>query len=252
MKLFIDSQSYIDTSEPIDISLEMSNTEKNVIAWYANPPEMEPVRANGYIGSVLEGGSVNFRNIFFNPHAHGTHTECLGHITESIHSVNNTMKDYFFNAKLISIAPEERSVDGNQVDKVITRTLLEAHLNDTKCDALVIRTTPNTKSKLSMNYSATNPTYMDVDCMDLINAAGVKHLLIDLPSVDREEDNGVLAFHHAFWQVPESPRFDRTITELIFVPSDIEDGDYILELQLASFANDAAPSRPVLYKQKKG
>lgn len=252
MKLFIDSQSYIDTSEPIDISLEMSNTQNNVIAWYANPPEMEPVRANGYIGSVVEGGSVNFRNIFFNPHAHGTHTECLGHITESIHSVNTTLKDFFFNAKLISIEPEDRIVDGNQVDKVITRNLLEMHLVDTKCEALVIRTTPNDIAKLSMNYSATNPAYLDCDCLELMNAAGVKHLLIDLPSVDREEDNGALAFHHAFWQVPENPRFEKTITELIFVPSEIEDGDYILELQLASFANDAAPSRPVLYKRKKG
>ncbi len=252
MKLFLDSDSYIDTSEPIDISLELSNTDENVIAWYADTPIMEPVRANGYIGSVVEGGAVNFRNIFFNPHAHGTHTECLGHITESIHSVNNTMKDFFFNAKLISIDPEERVNENNEVDKVITRELLVFHLANQTCEALVIRTFPNDESKRSLNYSATNPAYIDTDCIDLLNSAGVKHLLIDLPSVDRESDNGILAFHHSFWQVPENPRFDRTITELIFVPTEVEDGDYILELQVASFANDAAPSRPVLYKQKKG
>ncbi len=41
---------------------------------------------------------------------------------------------------------------------------------------------------------------------------------------------------------------DATITELIFVPNKIRDDDYILNLQIASFENDAAPSKPVLYK----
>ena len=72
--------------------------------------------------------------------------------------------------------------------------------------------------------------------------------MIDTPSVDREEDGGVLAFHHAFWQVPENPQFDKTITELIFVDNSIKDGVYLLELQMAAFENDASPSRPTLYK----
>ena len=73
----------------------------------------------------------------------------------------------------------------------------------------------------------------------------------DRPSVDRESDGGELVFHHAFWEVPQNPNFERTITEFIFVNRQIEDGDYILELQLAPFANDASPSRPVLYKIQK-
>lgn len=251
MKLFIDSNTYIDTSVPLDISLELSNTDKNVIAWYANPPVFEPVRTVEYTGSVVEGGSVNFRNIFFNPHAHGTHTECLGHITETVHSINDTIKDYFFKAVVVSIQPEERIVKGDAKDLVITRRLLEEQLSVKEFDAIVIRTLPNNVDKLTKNYSSSNPAYMDLDCLEVINAAGVKHLLIDLPSVDREEDNGELAFHHAFWNVPNNPRFDRTITELIYVPESVADGEYILELQLASFANDAAPSRPILYKQKR-
>jgi hypothetical protein len=31
------------------------------------------------------------------------------------------------------------------------------------------------------------------------------------------------------------------------VPREVRDGEYLLELQLANFTNDAAPSRPVLY-----
>jgi arylformamidase len=40
---------------------------------------------------------------------------------------------------------------------------------------------------------------------------------------------------------------ERTITEMIHVPGEVPDGDYLLELQLPHFINDAAPSRPVLY-----
>jgi kynurenine formamidase len=99
-----------------------------------------------------------------------------------------------------------------------------------------------------MNYSGTNPCYFDIEIVDLLNEYGVKHFLVDQPSVDREEDGGALAFHHAFWNVPDNPNFERTITELIYVPNDVVDGTYILEIQLAAFQNDASPSRPILYK----
>jgi hypothetical protein len=87
-----------------------------------------------------------------------------------------------------------------------------------------------------------------------LNQLEVKHFLVDTPSVDREEDAGVLAFHHAFWNYPQQPRKDRTITELVFVDNTIRDGEYILELQVANFCNDASPSRPLLYvvQEKKG
>jgi len=71
--------------------------------------------------------------------------------------------------------------------------------------------------------------------------------LVDLPSVDREQDSGALAFHHAFWEVPKATNMKRTITEFIYVPNNILDGLFILELQMSSFRNDACPSRPVLY-----
>jgi len=47
--------------------------------------------------------------------------------------------------------------------------------------------------------------------------------------------------------VPENPDYTRTITELIYVPNSVTDGEYLLELQVAAFENDASPSRPVLY-----
>jgi hypothetical protein len=41
---------------------------------------------------------------------------------------------------------------------------------------------------------------------------------------------------------------DCTITELAFVPDDVKDGLYLLNLQVAPFDNDAAPSRPLLFR----
>jgi len=112
---------------------------------------------------------------------------------------------------------------------------------------LVLRTLPNDSLKLSTNYSGANPPYMQAGAAAYLVERGVKHLLIDLPSVDREEDGGKLAAHHAFWQYPEAPRTDCTISELVYVNNSIPDGLYLINLQIASFEIDASPSKPVLY-----
>lgn len=241
MKFYLDSDWYIDTAEYIDLSIGVG--VHGVRAWYLNYPRIAPVMENGFVGSVELGGAVNFRDIYFNPHGHGTHTESHGHISKDVYPVSQCFNQFFFEAQLITLAP---NIIGG--DLVITADQL---VNIPPCDALVIRTEPNDRNKCTTNYSNTNPTYMDVDCVDKLNECGVKHLLVDIPSVDKEIDGGILAFHHAFWNVPENPVLDRTITELIFVPSDAEDGAYILELQVSNFVNDAAPSRPLLYKKRK-
>lgn len=250
MKLFLDENRFIDTGKPLDLSVELSNDDNNPRAWYVEPPTFEPVRTEHYTGSVAEGGSVNFRDIFFNPHGHGTHTECLGHITEKVYSINERIDDYFCEAQVLTIKPREvtNQIDGAQ-DRVITVDQL-VNVSE-EVEALIIRTLPNASDKKHMNYSDTNPAYLDVAGASILIEKGIKHLLIDLPSVDRESDGGELVFHHAFWEVPENPNHERTITEMIYVGNDVEDGRYILELQVAPFRNDAAPSRPVLYKIEK-
>lgn len=248
MILNIDSVGKIDTSKPLDISIPLSNTAENPRAWYVDLPKIEPVMENGFVGSVKDGGSVNFRNIFFNPHGHGTHTECLGHITPEVYSVNQSLKEFFFKAEVITINPEKLENEDGSTDFIIKKNQLETLLKGKKTEALVLRTLPNLEDKKHLNYTETNPPYLELSCIELINECGVKHLLIDLPSVDRESDGGILAFHHAFWEVPHNPQFDKTITEFIYVNDKIQDGSYILNLQVAPFENDASPSRPILYE----
>ncbi len=239
----------IDLSKPIDISIPLTNTDANPIAWYIEKPEIEPVQFGNWIGKVSEGSSTNFNTIFFNPHGHGTHTECLGHITREFYSINQCLKKFFFTAELISISPEEIGED-----RIITKSQIELVLNGKTPEAIVIRTLPNLESKKHQNYSKTNPPYLAEEAATYIREIGIQHLLIDLPSVDREEDEGKLLAHKAFWNVKNvaelnpDARLTCTITEMIFVENEIQDGSYILNLQIASFENDASPSKPILYK----
>lgn len=242
----------VDLSKPIDISIPLSNTDENPIAWYIEKPVIEPVVFGDWIGKVSEGSSsTNFNNIYFNPHGHGTHTECLGHITKEFYSINQSLKQFFFLAELISVQPELQNED-----LVITKSQIENALNGISPEAIIIRTLPNNSDKLSNKYSNTNPPYLSEDAAIFIRESGIQHLLIDLPSVDKEHDQGKLLAHKAFWNVKdvtnlnEDVRMNCTITELIFVPNEIKDGSYLLNLQIASFENDASPSKPILYAIK--
>lgn len=232
-----------DLTKPLDISIPLRSSKSNVNAWYIDEPKIEPVVFEEFTASVEKGASINFNNIFFNPHGHGTHTECAGHITEKVHSVNKNLKQFFFLSELVTVAPEKKGDDF-----VISKKQIQFVLGNKKRDALVIRTMPNTREKLSMQYSYTNPPYLLEEATIFLREKGIKHLLIDLPSVDREKDDGQLLSHHAFWNTEGKLRLDSTITELIFVPNSIEDGIYLLNIQVAPFENDASPSRPVLYK----
>ena len=240
----------IDFSKPIDISIPLTNSEENPIAWYIEKPVIEPVRFGEWVGKVSEGSSsTNFNNIFFNPHGHGTHTECLGHITRDFYSVNQCLKQFVFLAELISVQPKPQGED-----LVITRDQIENALNGKSPEAIIIRTLPNLTDKLSKKYSNSNPPYLDENAAQFIRESGIQHLLIDLPSVDKEQDEGKLLAHKAFWNVTNvttlnnDARLNCTITELIFVANEVEDGNYLLNLQIASFENDASPSKPILYK----
>lgn len=233
----------IDLTRPLDISIPLSASKSNVNAWYIDEPKIEPVQLENWIGSVKDGADVNFNNIQFNPHAHGTHTECVGHITKEFHSINKCLKQFFFLAEVISVAPEQEGED-----TVISKKQIQFALGNKKRDAIVIRTMPNMREKLTKQHSKTNWTYLKADAVEYLVKKGIKHLLFDLPSVDREEDGGELLAHKAFWNVDGKLRKDCTITELIYVPNKIEDGEYFLNLQIAPFENDASPSKPILFK----
>ena len=234
----------IDVSKPIDISIAIDPKKQNVNAWYIEDPTIFPQEFDGEKILVSEGAVVNFNNIHFNPHSHITHTECVGHITEKVHSVNQNLKHYFFLAEVITVAPEFRGEDF-----VISQKQLQTALRNKKRDAVVIRTLPNLRSdKKQMRYSNTNPPYLLEETAIYLREKGIKHLLVDLPSVDKEKDDGELLAHNAFWNTSGELRMDATITEFIYVSNKVKDGEYLLNLMIAPFENDATPSKPILYE----
>ena len=236
-----------DGSECHDLSLPFQENG-GASAWYVDPMKVSVVRANGFLGSVKEGGAVNFRDVTFNPHGNGTHTECVGHITPEAHSVNDHPIPPLMPCLVISIEPEswndDRRITSNQIQACCAQHWSESLPLP---PALIIRTMPNAENKRSKNWSNTNPPYFQADALGMLAARGVDHLLVDLPSVDREVDGGALAAHHAFWSYPEAPRLGCTISEFLYVPKLVPDGRCLLNLQVAPFALDAAPSRPLIF-----
>lgn len=238
----------IDLSKPLDLSIVLH--AKGPRAWYADKMRIAPVINRYFTGSVALGGNVNFNDVFFNPHAHGTHTETLGHISRELVSIERALTRHWWIASLITVSPH-LCTESNDIaqagDSIITLEQVQQALSGGVPEALIIRTLPNSDEKNSHQYSNTNFTYMHPEAAAWLAAQGVQHLLVDMPSIDREEDQGKLLAHHAFWNYPSEPRMEATITEMVYAEDTVNDGLYMLNLQVASFRNDAAPSRPVLY-----
>ena len=234
-----------DDEKPIDISIPIiNNANFQPNCFHAPPFEAQPVRSGDFVGSTKLGGAVNFFDYKINPHGNGTHTECVGHISQNGETINQTLRSFHTICRLISVEPET----ADNGDKCITKDNLVQKLEGDQPLALVIRSLPNSRDKMHRNYSGTNPAYLTKEAIEFIVSKKVQHLLIDLPSVDREEDGGALFAHKAFWQFPDNIRSKATISELIFVDNMVKDDVYLLNIQIASFELDASPSKPVFYK----
>ena len=104
---------------------------------------------------------------------------------------------------------------------------------------MVIRTLPNEEAKKHKKYSHTNPPYLSEAAAVYLREKGVMHLLIDLPSVDREHDEGKLLAHKAFWNVNDVKnvytndqdcitKFVTPFEELVNPPLYLKDENFLL------------------------
>jgi arylformamidase len=252
-----------DGRKPLDISIPLEFNSSQPSIYGVKKATATAYEDEHFIGDTRRGGGCNFENINLNPHCNGTHTECVGHITRERISVNDCLQDSFLLANLITVLPENAlesyetyAVKFDETDKLITRQAIQnSKLKIKNTEALIIRTLPNDESKKSRDYSLQNPPFFSTEAMQYIVELGVKHLLVDVPSLEKLHDEGKLSNHRIFWNVEQGScsitpqtKVNNTVTEMIYVPDDIADGIYLLNLQIAPFVSDASPSRPILFK----
>ncbi len=273
LSIQLNNQAYkFNTDEPIDISISLNFDGAQPNAFDVEKATSKPYETENLIGDTRRGGSCNFEQITFIPHCNGTHTESIGHITNERISIHDCLKDAFVLSTLITVelknaleTNETYAVVTDENDRLITRKAIEkalqnlqnpkSEIQNPKSNGLIIRTLPNDESKKSRRYMENTPPFFSTEAMKFIAENGVKHLLVDVPSIDRTFDEGKLSNHRIFWNVEpnsfelnEKSLRNNTITEMIFVPESVKDGAYLLNLQIAAFQSDASPSRPILFK----
>ena len=258
-----------DLDQPLDLAIPLRFDGEQPRFFAERPASAEPMRAGSFSGSVERGASCNCATMTLAPHCHGTHTECVGHVTREAFALTAVTPVAPMLALLVSVTPRARgSVDAGAHaapgDAVIHRDDLAAAAApwlDAPWTALVVRTLPNDPAKRSRAYggSPCPAPYFLADAMRWIVARGVTSLVCDLPSLDRADDAGRLEAHRIYWGLPrggtcahEAARPRALVTELAFVPDAARDGLYVLDLHVPAFASDAAPSRPVLYPVANG
>lgn len=230
------------------IRLDFDGAQPNFFG--AAAAEGQTYTAGTFTGDTRRGGSCNVATYRLTPHCNGTHTECIGHVVDGGMTLADAQVPAFVPAILVSVAVEQ--------GRAIARDALENTLRDSPQSqfprALIVRTLPNASEKRQRAYTAESPpAWFSAEAMHVIRNAGVEHLLVDLPSLDAMGD-AILTAHRIFWGLPVQSRRlgdaqhpHATITEMIYVPDDIADGSYLLNLQLPAFAADAAPSQPVIF-----
>ncbi len=154
-------------------------------------------------------------------------------------------------------SPETTDPAPQPGDKLVTRRALELGWPGTlpfQPRAVVIRTLPNDTDKMQHDYTDSTPPYLSRAAAEFLVARGIEHLVVDLPSIDRSHDEGRLTAHRVFFGMPRgatslalATRRRSTVTELAYIPSEVSDGPYLLEIQVPAIGGDAVPSRPLLY-----
>ena len=247
MQIKYNSKEYfISSKNAVDLSIQ-NNFSGNAPTFYnASQPSNKPLISKNFIGDVKQGGSCNVPVVSLNIHCTGTHTECEGHVSNSNVSIVDICPVGLIPALLITVEPELTSETDESYharwdgELVITKQSIQKKV-DQSHSALIIRTIPNDKSKISRNYDKITAPFFTHQAIDYIASAGVEHLLVDLPSVDKADDEGKLGNHKRFF------KYGKTISELLFINDSIDDGFGFLQIQIPNWALDAVPSRPIFY-----
>lgn len=254
----------VDFARPVGLGLELAFDGAGPSWFGAGAARSTPYAAPGFSGRVATGASCNCSRIELTPHCHGTHTECVGHLTAEPFDALRVAPLAPLPAWLLTLAPERAAGCGEGSDpppapgdELLTRRALAAAWPAAPPFApvaLIVRTLPNGPAKRQRDYDREPAPFLSLEAAEWLVGRGILHLVVDLPSIDRARDAGRLAAHRVFFGLPagstrlaDARRPQATLTELAYVDPAVPDGPYLLSLQLPALAGDAVPSRPVLY-----
>jgi len=254
----------VDLDRAVDLTIAVAFSGERVAAFGLSDASAAPVDAGGQALDTRLGGNVNCFDVTLNPHGNGTHTECIGHIVDDPVCVSDLAIAPLLAATVVSIRPvslgsSQETYGGRHGpdDQVVTAAALQNALRggpDGFLEGLLIRTLVESGDRRRRRWTGTNPPYLSNEAIALVDGLGIDHLLVDLPSLDREDDGGAVVNHRRWWRLPVGCRDasvssvqHRTITELIDVPGHVPDGPVALSLRVAPLALDAAPSSAVIY-----
>ena len=243
--------------ESFKLSAQLKFSDDAINLYGAAAAYEEPLRYDDQPARVDLGGACNASRINLVPHCHGTHTECIGHVMREAHHVTEIDIPLLLASTLIHVPVERASTmkDTYNIytaddDWVITAESISAAmapLGSDYLEALIVAT--DTDYWLPDGSGA---PYFSHQAMALIRTLGVQHLLVDLPSIDKLHDGGLMDNHRCFWGVScpchqAAERANASVTELIQVPADTPAGHYFISIQLPDIDGDALPSRPLVY-----
>ena len=218
--------------------------------------------------SVKKGASVNCNLLKACFHSSGTHTECVGHIVEEQINVLDCIEKSSARSgtpiRSLLVTLDSDYIPGE--DSLLTEKNLRdqcaqwQHVVPGYFDALIVRGLVGWKKARGNihDFTGTNPPYFESSAITFMTEElQIQHLVVDLPSIDREESSKDMPNHSLFFGIKpgiksirspsDSLRLHSTITELAYLPYEVKDGPYLLLLQVASINMDAAPSSPVLF-----
>jgi arylformamidase len=234
----------IDTHHLHDITIGI-NKSQNVNCYFLDAPTFTYFDSTDFSGNLLNGGSVNCEKISFYAHASGTHTECALHVLKVDFDMRSVEVPVLQLGVLLTIEPKLLNDE-----KVIDESFFENLDNSNHATVMMVRTLPNSKDKLKQNYSNTNPPFFTKEAVALLQTKGFKHLITDLPSIDKESDDGKLAAHKTWFVENGNIPKDRTISELVYFSNEVSDAFYFVSIQCPKIETDAVPSSIKLYPVK--
>ena len=248
IKLELNNHKYeIDLDRATDLSIPNRFDGISPSFYGSQHPIAKPLESENFIGDIEKGGSCNVPIVTVDIHCSGTHTECSGHINNSGLKIVDVCPKNFLFSQLITVSPVSSSNTNDTYHKSLSNELIipveaiETEFIVGSQDTLAIRTSPNHKDKMNFNYDSDTPPFFSNQAIEFILDMGIKHLLVDLPSIDRGDDDGLLGNHHRFFSKGS------TISELLYIPNKLDDGFGFLQIQIPNWHLDAAPSRPIFF-----